>query len=125
MTDELTLAGLLEAVEVIDAFLDSHRNPDYIAQPLANDWARGTKVLVEGGEVWEALSKMTGENFRKGVCGTLDDLLGELGDCVSAAMCGIQHFTKDTAVTWSVVSAAFTKAARRVAAAGEVPADDI
>lgn len=119
----LTLGGLLDAVETVDAFLDSHRSPDYLAQPLANDWARVTKVCEEAGEVWKALSKRTGENYRKGVCATEDELLGELGDCVSAAMLGIQHRTKDTAVTWAVVSAAFRKASQRVADFGEVPAD--
>jgi len=42
-------------------------------------------------------------------------VLGELGDAVSAAMCAIQHLTKDTGATWAVVSAAVEKARRRVA----------
>lgn len=122
--DGLELHELLAAVKTIDAFLDSHRSPEYIGQPLANDWARITKVCEEAGEVWKVLSQLTGENYRKGICATEDDLLGELGDCVSAAMCAIQHRTKDIAATWAVVSAAFRKASQRVAEhLGEVPAE--
>ena len=117
---DLTLAELLEAVEMVDAYLDSHRSPDYLEQPLANDWARVTKVCSEAGEVMDALANLTGENYRKGTCGTRAELLGELGDCVSAAMCAIQHLTKDTGQTWAVVSAAFAKARSRAEAAEAV-----
>jgi phosphoribosyl-ATP pyrophosphohydrolase len=122
-TPGLTLDELLQAVAVIDDYLDSHRNPEYIEQPLANDWARVTKICEEAGEVWLALSKRTGENYRKGVCGSEEELLGELADCVSAALCGIQHRTKDIAATWAVVSSAFLKARDRInanAAADEI-----
>jgi NTP pyrophosphatase (non-canonical NTP hydrolase) len=115
MADRLTLDELLETVTVVDANIDASAAPAYRAQPLAADWARVTKVCEEAGEVWRALSKWTGENPRKGVCGTRDDLLGELGDTVSAAMCAIQHLTKDTAETWAVVSAALIKARQRIA----------
>jgi len=110
----MTLAELLDAVEAVDAHIDASTGPDYLAQPLARDWARVTKVCEEAGEVWAALSKYTGENPRKGVCGTLDELLGELGDTASAAICAIQHLTKDTGQTWEVVSAALGKAVRRI-----------
>jgi NTP pyrophosphatase (non-canonical NTP hydrolase) len=110
----MTLPELLEAVKIVDAHIDANTAPDYLAQPLALDWARVTKVCEEAGEVWAALSKYTGENPRKGVCGTLDDLLGELGDTASAAICAIQHLTKDTDRTWEVVSAALAKARSRV-----------
>jgi NTP pyrophosphatase (non-canonical NTP hydrolase) len=117
----MTLPDLLDAVEIVDAHLDANTAPGYLAQPLAADWARVTKVCEEAGEVWAALSKYTGENPRKGVCGTLDDLLGELGDTVSAGICAIQHLTKDTDRTWEVVSAALAKARGRVeAAVGEI-----
>jgi hypothetical protein len=109
------LDELLKAVEIIDAHLDSSANPEYQAQPLAQDWARGTKACEEAGEIWKALSAMTGENPRKGVCGTEDELFEEMGDTISAAFCGIQHFTKNIDRTWACVAAAFLKACRRVA----------
>lgn len=115
MADHLTLDELLEAVEIVDAHIDSATAAEYRAQPLALEWARITKVCEEAGEVWKALSKLTGENPRKGVCGTRDELLAELGDTASAAICAIQHITKDTDATWSVVSAALLKARGRVA----------
>lgn len=110
----LTLGELLEAVEIVDAHIDAATAPAYREQPLALTWARVTKVCEESGEVWRALSKMTGENPRKGICGTEDELLAELGDTASAAICAIQHRTKDTVATWAVVSAALIKARERV-----------
>jgi NTP pyrophosphatase (non-canonical NTP hydrolase) len=103
----------------VDAHIDAATGQPYREQPLALTWARVTKVCEESGEVWRALSKMTGENPRKGICGTEDELLGELGDTASAAICAIQHLTKDTAETWAIVSAALIKARRRVAERGD------
>jgi NTP pyrophosphatase (non-canonical NTP hydrolase) len=114
MPDEMTLDGLLMAVEIVNGHLDSAVGSAYQDQPLAHTWARVTKVCEEAGEVWRALSKLTGENPRKGVCGTRDELLGELGDTVSAGLCAIQHLTDDTSETWAVVSAALVKACQRV-----------
>jgi NTP pyrophosphatase (non-canonical NTP hydrolase) len=113
MTEHLTLDGLLMRVQAIDDVLDSSGSPDYLAQPLARHWARVTKVCEEAGEVWQALSKWTGENPRK-ACGTKDELLGELGDTLGAAICAIQHLTKDTEATWAVVSAAVDKCHSRL-----------
>lgn len=113
--EALTLSAALQAVQVIDANLDAHTSPAYLDQPLARTWARVAKVAEESGEVIDALIACTGENFRKGVSGTQDELLDELGDTASAAICAIQHFTKDTGLTWAVVSAALLKARRRVA----------
>ena len=114
-TGHLTVRELLETIEVVDAYLDSSASPEYQAQPLAQHWARVTKACEESGEIWKALSKLTGENPRKGFCGTEEELLEEMGDTASAAICGIQHITKDADVTWAVVCAAFIKARHRVA----------
>lgn len=108
-----TVAEILGAVELVDAWLDSAANPQYQAQPLAQDWARITKPCEEAGEVWKAHSRLTGENPRKGACGTQAELLEELGDTVSAAMCAIQHVTKDPWRTWLIVCAALDKARQR------------
>jgi hypothetical protein len=110
------IAGILEIVGLVDAHLDSSANPEYQAQPLAQDWARITKVCEEAGEVWKAQSKRTGENPRKGVSGTTGELLGELGDTASAALCAIQHITKDADATWLVFLEALDKARSRVPA---------
>ena len=115
---EPTLNRALTIIRNVDEWLDSEMSPDYAAQPLAHDWARITKVCEEAGEVWKALSRETGENPRKGACGTEDELLEELADTASAAMCAIQHRTKNTARTASVIMAAMEKAAKRAAEAG-------
>jgi NTP pyrophosphatase (non-canonical NTP hydrolase) len=112
----MTLEDLIDAVEVIDAWLDSAASPEYKTQPLAQDYARVTKACEESGEVWKAWSKYTGENPRKR--GTeqaaLDDVLEELGDTVTAGLCGIQHLTKDKQATRAILIAAVAKARSRV-----------
>ena len=118
MGAQMTLTDLMNAVRVVDAHLDSTASPDYQAQPLAQDWARVTKVCEEAGEVWKAMSRLTGENVRKGACGSEAELLAELGDTVSAGLCAIQHRTKDLALTWKVVSAALIKAVDRIGEVG-------
>jgi len=110
----ITLEEFLAAVEAVNAWLDGDMSPEYAAQPLAHTIARVTKVCEESGEVWAALSKWTGENPRKGVCGTRADVLAELGDTVSAGICAIQHITGDIDLTWAVVSSALVKARTRI-----------
>jgi hypothetical protein len=119
MTEHLTLAELLEAVAAVSDHVDAGMGAPYQGQPLAKTWARVTKVASEAGEAIDALSAMTGENFRKGICGTEEELLGELGDAFSAAICAIQHITQDADRTWAVASAAIQKARSRVAVARE------
>jgi hypothetical protein len=111
----LTRGELLEIVEVCDAHYDDAAPAIYRDNPLANMWRRVTKACEESGEIWKAMSRLTGENPRLGACGTQEELLGELADAISAAMCGIQSVTKNTDETWAYVSAAFLKARRRVA----------
>lgn len=114
----MTLEEMLDVVVLTDAHLDSAASPEYQAQPLAQRWARVTKACEEAGEVWKELSRLTGENPRKGACGSEEELLAELGDTASAALCAIQHLTKDRARTLAVLSAALEKARSR-ALAGE------
>lgn len=116
----LTLPEFLEAAQTANDWLDSDVAPQYRAQPLAHLWARVTKVCSEAGEVMDALSALTGENPRKGVCGTEAELLGELGDAAIAPILAIQHLTGDTAATWAVVSAALVKVRERAAGHAEV-----
>ena len=112
---EVTLAGLLTIIREVDAHLDARTASEYREQPLARHWSRITKVCSEAGEVMDALSKVTGENPRKGVCGTWDDVMAELGDVLCAAAFAIQHVTKNEAATAAVIMAAFEKAHNRVA----------
>jgi NTP pyrophosphatase (non-canonical NTP hydrolase) len=109
---------LLTIIRNVDRWLDAEVAGEYAAQPLGQDWARVAKTAEEVGEAIAALIAMTGQNPRKGVCGTLGDLLGELGDTAVTAIFAIQHFTKDETRTAEIVIAAMEKAGARAEKAG-------
>jgi hypothetical protein len=109
----LTAGELMEAVETVDAWLDGAVAETYQDQPLAQDWARVAKVAEEAGEAVSALIAFTGQNPRKGVCGSEADVVAELADVFCTGIFAIQHFTKNTHQTWEIVSAAVEKAHQR------------
>lgn len=53
------------------------------------------KVNVEAGELWDAVEGWTGENPRKGVYATREDVIKELIDCASASLCALEYMTGD------------------------------
>lgn len=109
------LAWVLRVVQVVDRWLDDAAPPEYRDNPLANRWRRlAAGPASEGQEAVDALNLATGGNPRKGVAGTEDDVLMELGDTVSAALFAIQSITKDTGLTWQWVLAALAKALSRI-----------
>ena len=63
------------------------------------DSMRVMKLMEEAGEAAAAYVGLTGQNPRKGVTHTQDDLLNELADVAITALCAMQHFTQDEAVT--------------------------
>lgn len=117
----MTLEEILDVIVLMDAHLDSAASPEYQAQPLAQDWARVTKPCEEAGEAWRAFSRLTGENPRKGKCGTMDEVLGELGDTAASALMAVQHLVKDRQRVLEVLSAAMEKARARALAGGIAP----
>jgi IS605 OrfB family transposase len=94
---ENTLGRVLDIIRNVDRWLDAEVDGAYAAEPLAQDWARVAKCSEEVGEAIEALIAYTGQNPRKGICGSRDAMLAELADVAVTAMFGIQHFTKDQA----------------------------
>jgi hypothetical protein len=108
------LPEILVKIAVTDAWLDSSAAPEWVAEPLLQDWTRVTKACEEAGEVWKEMSRWTGENPRKGKCGSREEVLGELGDVLMAALLAIQHITKDHDLTWQLFLDALDKAYRRV-----------
>jgi len=76
----------------MDDDLDGQVADLYKDQPLAQDWARVAKVAEEVGEAIAALIGITGQNPRKGVYGTDDDLLDELADVALTGLYAMQHF---------------------------------
>jgi NTP pyrophosphatase (non-canonical NTP hydrolase) len=85
-----------QAVEVIDRWLDAYAGLQYQDQPLAQDWARLSKVAEELGEAIQAFIGYTGQNPRKGIVNSKDDVLDELADVVFTGILCVQHFTKDS-----------------------------
>jgi NTP pyrophosphatase (non-canonical NTP hydrolase) len=53
------------------------------------------KIFVEAGELADAIEGFTGENPRKGVYATREDVIKELIDCASASLCAIEYMTGD------------------------------
>jgi len=64
---------------------NAHRDPE------AQTWARLAKVAEESGEVVAAWIGATGQNPRKGVTHTLDDVADELCDVALTALCALEH----------------------------------
>jgi len=69
------------------------------------DAMRVLKLLEEAGEAAAALIGVQGQNPRKGVTHTQDDLLNELADVAITALCAMQHFTHDETVTRAYLAA--------------------
>ena len=128
-------------IEAVNTHLDTKVAEPYKDQPLAQDWARVAKAAEEISEVMEAaedlnltaddrnrldectlyigravdaLIRSTGQNPRKGVCGTQDEMLKELADVVCTALFAIQHFTQDARLTADIIEASLLKAMNRV-----------
>jgi NTP pyrophosphatase (non-canonical NTP hydrolase) len=99
--------------EEYDAWLDSAVSPEYREQPLARDITRITKLFEEAGEVIKKHSEATGENPRKGIASTMEEVLDEAGDVFLTAILLIQHFTKDRQETAMILRRAMHKLEQR------------
>lgn len=107
------------AIEVIDAWIDSHASQDYQDQPLALDWLRTCKLAEEEGESVAELILASGGNPRKPRdSGARDRLLKELADRAWTAVLSIQHFTKSTTMTNQVLADTLAKIRSRVPGEG-------
>lgn len=91
------------ALQMLDEWLDGNVSQQYKDQPLAQDWARISKIGEEFGEVVEAFIGVTGQNPRKGFHGSQDNVDAELVDVALTALLCLQHRTKDTRVTELIV----------------------
>jgi hypothetical protein len=102
------------AIHAIDRWLDSAVSEEYIRQPMAQDWARISKVGEEYGEAVQAFIGYTGQNPRKGVINSREEVLEELADTALTAILAIQHFTKNTALTKEIIRNKVKKIEKRV-----------
>jgi hypothetical protein len=99
---------LIQDITVITAWLD-RSNP----KGEHEDSMRVMKVGEEFGEAVQAYIGMAGQNPRKGVTHSIQDLLGELADVAVTALCAIQHFTQDAAITEAVINGTVAKVITR------------
>lgn len=102
-------------VERVDQWLDNGVGQDYKDQPLAQDWGRVSKISEELGEVIAELILATKQNPRKPFDPEAHNrMLKELGDVVLTGIVAIQHFTKDSYESKTIIRLAFAKVASRV-----------
>jgi hypothetical protein len=90
-------------IERLDTYLDREVSQQYKDQPLAQDWARLSKIGEEYGEAVNAFIGTTGQNPRKGFFGSEDDVDNELVDIALTAILCLQHRTKDLDVTETII----------------------
>jgi len=92
-----------QVIVEVDKWLDDNVSQEYKDQPLAQDWARISKTAEEIGETVSAEIGATGQNPRKGMTSTKEDMLYELADTAMTAILAIQHFTKDNHETRDIL----------------------
>jgi hypothetical protein len=91
-------------IALLDEYLDREVSELYKQQPLAQAWARLSKIGEELGEAIDAFIGVTGQNPRKGVYGEEDDVDNELVDVALTAILCLQHRTKDIERTQAIIS---------------------
>jgi len=85
MTDHVAAARRLVALSRRIDTGNAHRDPESVA------WGRLAKLTEESGEVIAAYIGATGQNPRKGVTHTTDDVLAELLDVAVTALGAYEH----------------------------------
>ena len=97
------LGAMLAELATVDQWLDNAVSQEYKDQPLAQDWARVSKVIEELGEAINELILMTGQNPRKERTDGIHPLLGELSDVAITAILAMLHFTKSPEVVGGIL----------------------
>lgn len=112
-----------QTIELVDFWLDYSLPSAYQQQPMAQDWARISKIGEELGEAISEFVGITGQNPRKGIHGSQDAMLNELADVMLTAIMAIQHFTKSSSVTREVLRAKQRRVYERMVKARESASD--
>lgn len=86
---------------------NSHRDPE------AQAWARIAKVGEEAGEVVAAFIGATGQNPRKGVTHSIDDVTDELLDVALTALAAVEHLRGHDGSAFELLAAKLERVARR------------
>ncbi|MGH3353784.1 MAG: MazG-like family protein [Nocardioides sp.] len=79
-------------------------------------WGRVAKVSEEAGEAIAALIGATGQNPRKGITHTYDDVVDELLDVAVTAMTAVEHMTGNEARSLDLFHAKVGAVAERAGA---------
>lgn len=98
-------------ISVISQWIDDSY-PPYLEEET---WIRRRcgKVAAEAGEVIDALDGYFGENPRKGVTHTMDDLIEELLDTAVAALGAVEHLTGNDGQSFDLLHAKILKVLTR------------
>jgi len=86
---------------------NAHRDPE------AQAWARLAKVGEEAGEVVAAFIGATGQNPRKGVTHTLEDVTEELLDVALTALAAVEHLRGHDGAAFELLEAKLERVAHR------------
>lgn len=100
---------LFECARRVTAWLDSMNLPSEHETAM-----RIIKLQEEAGEVAQAYIGWRGQNPRKGVTHTREQVLEELADVVMTALCAIQHLTQNLDDTREVVEGKARRTVSRV-----------
>lgn len=85
----MTHRNMLSDIVIIGNWLNQNRGTDEKTDAAC----RVLKLAEECGEAADAFIGMTGQNPRKGITHTIDDLTSELADVAITAMAAIYYFT--------------------------------
>jgi hypothetical protein len=83
-----------ERLAVLSKWID---DSNHDRDPEAVTWGRLAKVSEECGEVIAAFIGATGQNPRKGITHTGEDVVEELLDVALTALCAVEHLTNSGA----------------------------
>lgn len=108
------LGIMLSELAQVDEWLDQYVSDQYKEQPLAQDWARISKVGEEMGEAISAFILATGQNPRKDNTGDMVPVMDELADTAITAILAMLHFTKDESVVGRLLLDKVGKITRRM-----------
>jgi len=91
---------------------NAHRDPE------AQAWARIAKVGEEHGEVVAAYIGAIGQNPRKGVTHTMDDVTDELLDVALTALAAVEHLRGHDGESFALLDAKLARVAERAGLLG-------
>ena len=110
-----------DALVALSKWIDAgnaHRDPEAIT------WGRLAKVSEECGEAIAAYIGATGQNPRKGVTHTIDDVIEELLDVAVTALGAIEHLTGHDGLALSRLDGKIVRVARRAQVAAAIEKRD-